>query len=306
MKLLIYGAGVIGCLYAALFSKAGYNITIYARGKRLESLEKEGLLYWNGDEIHSANVTIINKLHKNDTYDYIFLTVRENQLHQALVELKDNNSPNIVTMVNSLEKYAIWEELCGKGRIIPAFPGAGGSFEGNVLNATLTPWIVQPTTFAEISGKNTKRLQKLAAIFRKSKIPYQIVKDMHAWQLCHLAMVIPIADAYYEADDPKNAGKNFKLMSKTAKRMKRNYRILHRIGYTLSPKKMNLFRLVPDSILSIALSIIFQSNFGNMFMYQHSMKAQDEMRELHQQFYRYIKKQKSEYKKMELVMKKLI
>ena len=119
MKLLIYGAGVIGCLYAALFSKAGYNTTIYARGKRLESLEKEGLLYWNGDEIHSANVTIINKLHKNDTYDYIFLTVRENQLHQALVELKDNNSPNIVTMVNSLEKYAIWEELCGKGRIIP-------------------------------------------------------------------------------------------------------------------------------------------------------------------------------------------
>ena len=91
MKLLIYGAGVIGCLYAALFSKAGYNTTIYARGKRLESLEKEGLLYWNGDEIHSANVTIINKLHKNDTYDYIFLTVRENQLHQALVELKAIN-----------------------------------------------------------------------------------------------------------------------------------------------------------------------------------------------------------------------
>ena len=29
MKLLIYGAGVIGCLYAALFSKAGYNTTIY-------------------------------------------------------------------------------------------------------------------------------------------------------------------------------------------------------------------------------------------------------------------------------------
>ena len=23
---------------------------------------------------------------------------------------------------------------------------------------------------------------------------------MHMWQLCHLAMVVPIADAYYEAD----------------------------------------------------------------------------------------------------------
>lgn len=78
MRILIYGAGVIGCLYATLFSKAGYNTTIYARGKRLESLEKDGLLYQNGDEINSANVTVINKLHKDDIFDYIFLTVREN------------------------------------------------------------------------------------------------------------------------------------------------------------------------------------------------------------------------------------
>jgi ketopantoate reductase (EC 1.1.1.169) len=39
---------------------------------------------------------------------------------------------------------------------------------------------------------------------------------MHAWQICHLAMVVPIADAYDEADDPKNAGKDSVLMRKTA------------------------------------------------------------------------------------------
>ena len=33
MKLLIYGAGVIGCLYAALFGEAGYDTYVYARGK---------------------------------------------------------------------------------------------------------------------------------------------------------------------------------------------------------------------------------------------------------------------------------
>lgn len=45
MRLLIYGAGVIGCFYAALFCEAGYDTTIYARGERLESLKKNGLLY---------------------------------------------------------------------------------------------------------------------------------------------------------------------------------------------------------------------------------------------------------------------
>ena len=45
MRILIYGAGVIGSLYAALFAEAGYDTNIYARGKRLEFLKKNGLLY---------------------------------------------------------------------------------------------------------------------------------------------------------------------------------------------------------------------------------------------------------------------
>ena len=40
MRILIYGAGVIGSLYAVLFAEAGYDTSIYARGKRLELLKK--------------------------------------------------------------------------------------------------------------------------------------------------------------------------------------------------------------------------------------------------------------------------
>ncbi len=45
MRILIYGAGVIGSLYAVLFAETGYDTSIYARGKRLEFLKKNGLLY---------------------------------------------------------------------------------------------------------------------------------------------------------------------------------------------------------------------------------------------------------------------
>ena len=99
----------------------------------------------------------------------------------ALKELKNNRSSNIVMMVNTLEKYDVWEEICGKGRIIPAFPSSGGGFEGNVLKTALTPRIIQSTTFGEISGNESKRLSQLAVIFEKAHIPYQIVKDMHQW-----------------------------------------------------------------------------------------------------------------------------
>ena len=39
MKILIYGAGVIGSLYAVLFSKSrNTDVSVYARGKRLEEV----------------------------------------------------------------------------------------------------------------------------------------------------------------------------------------------------------------------------------------------------------------------------
>ena len=292
MRILMYGAGVIGCLYATLFSKAGFDTTIYARGRRLESFKQNGLLYFKNKKIKKVKVNIIDKVEANDIYDFVFLTVKSNQVHTALEELKNNNSPNIVTMLNTLEKYNTWEEICGKGRIIPAFPGAGGSFEGNILNAKLTPNIIQVTTFGEISGSKSERIFQLASIFKRSYIPYKIEKDMHAWQLCHLAMIVPIADAYYKASVPEKAGEDRELMRKTAITIKKNLDSLHKLGVTLTPKKMKVLHRLPVQILSIGLRFTFQSEFGNTFMYQHSMKALDEMKELHNQFYSYIGSEK--------------
>lgn len=201
---------------------------------------------------------------RDDKYDFIFLMVKENQVHTALKELSLNISPDIIIIVNTLESYITWKELCGKGCVILAFPGAGGSFDNGILKAAPTPWIIQPTTFFEIDGSKTKRLFKLAELLKKSEIPYQIIKDMHQWQLCHLAMVVLIADAYYEAQNPKEVWRECEIMTKTAKRMKRNFNLLYDSGIALSPRKMNIFRYLPIFILKKGLTLIFTSNFGNV------------------------------------------
>lgn len=283
--MLIYGAGVIGSLYAALISKTGMDVTVYARGKRLQILQTKGLLYRENGQTHKANVNVISTLGENDRYDFIFLTVREDQLMTALAELKDNISPTIVTMVNSLDTYESWERICGKGRILPAFPGAGGSIDRDILNAGLTPRIIQPTTL----GKTDGRERTLAEVFKRAHIPYQIVDDMHNWQICHLGMVVPIADAYYESDDPEHAGEDRALMRKIAVQIRDNFRRIKSLSIRLSPMKMNVFLVLPVKILAMILGLTFRSEFGNRFMYQHSMKAPDEMRKLHEQFYTYIK-----------------
>ena len=284
MRILIFGAGVIGSLYGALLAEAGHDVSVYARGLRLESLKRDGLQYKYKGKIKTAPIKVLSTIEPDDRNDLILLTVRENQLHAALEELRQNVSPTIVTMVNSLETYDKWEAICGEGRIIPAFPGAGGGFDGNVLDAALTSRLIQPTTIGKADGRE----RALARVLHRAKIPCQIVPDMHAWQLCHLAMVVPIADAYYEAADPKHAGRDAALMRKTAKQIRDNLDAIAARKIRLSPGKMQAFRLLPTPLVGWILGFVFQSSFGDRFMYRHSMKAPDEMRQLHEQFYRWL------------------
>ena len=71
MRILIYGASVLGSLYAALLAKAGYDISIYARGKRLEVLKNNGLLYKKDQSIIKAEIKILGKVPNDDMYDYV-------------------------------------------------------------------------------------------------------------------------------------------------------------------------------------------------------------------------------------------
>jgi len=290
MRILIYGAGVIGSTYAVYLSRSGCEVTVLARGHRLEALCQKGLLYRNGKAVLKAEVRFMEQLPSDDRYDYIFLTVRAGQVRHALEQLKDNISPTIVTMVNSLEDYSEWEDICGKGRILPAFPGAGGSIRDGILDAGLTPRLIQPTTFAEIDGSRTKRIDALKRILTRAGIPCQIVPDMHAWQICHLAMVVPLADAYYMVADPKAVHRDKAVMRKTAQTLYDNFAQLKSRGDAISPPKLNLFRLCSVGLMVRILPFVDNSAFGDRFMYQHAMKAKEEMEQLHQVFYGYLHK----------------
>ncbi len=57
MRILIYGAGVIGSLYAVLFAEAGYDTNIYAGGKRLGALRNNGLKYKKNQEINPKELS---------------------------------------------------------------------------------------------------------------------------------------------------------------------------------------------------------------------------------------------------------
>ena len=105
MRILIYGAGVIGSLYAALFAEAGYDTTIYARGKRLEALRNNGLQYKKNQEVIKAEVRIFGELPNDDIYDFVLLTVRE---HIRILQISEACRKAGKSANEEGQNYLIW------------------------------------------------------------------------------------------------------------------------------------------------------------------------------------------------------
>lgn len=64
MKILIYGAGVLGSLCVARLQSAGQEVWLLARGQRLEDLRQHGLVLENmvTDERSEMKVNVLETL----------------------------------------------------------------------------------------------------------------------------------------------------------------------------------------------------------------------------------------------------
>ena len=257
-KILIFGTGVIGSIYAVKFAAAGHDVFVYARGNRLQSLKSKGLLYnENNISIKKASVTILDKLKPTDIFDFVFVPIRYEQIETALTELAKNSSPNIVTMVNNPKGYGKWEKIIGKGRLILAFAGAGGKIDDGVLHYAFTPKIVQSTTFGEADGIITDRIRVLAEIFKSCRIPYSISKNMDAWQKSHIALVVPLSNAiYFDGGNNYTTARNKKAVRMMSVTLKKYFNALKAKGIPITPPKLNIFRICPLWIMDISLKII--------------------------------------------------
>ena len=86
MKILVFGAGVLGCNLARNFFRAGKDVTLLARGKWGESIQKNGLRIKDkfSPRMSVSRIPVTAELKAEDKYDVIFVVLRYTQLDAIL------------------------------------------------------------------------------------------------------------------------------------------------------------------------------------------------------------------------------
>lgn len=289
LKILIYGAGVIGSVFAGKLALAGNDVTVLARGKRFEELKSDGIVLVNPKtkKVEQATVYVIDTLLPNDLYDYIIVVMQRTQVDPILSVLSQNCSKSIVFVVNTASGYDKWVTAIGEDRLMLGFPSAGGERKDGKVYYFIGKGIqraFQTTTFGEYSGERTCRVETLIRLFNHAKIPSVFCNDMDSWQKTHVALVTNIANALYGFDcDNFKLGRSFKDVKQMIRGIKEGRQVLRKNGVNPTPQKIMWFDL-PTSVLSVCFSIFMKTKLAETTMAKHCVVAKSEMILLQQEF----------------------
>ncbi len=290
MRILVYGAGVIGGIFAGKLYEAGHDVTMLARGNRYVELAKDGLIL---EDVYTkkrtvSKINMIEKLEQDDCYDYILVVMQKNHVGSVLASLKENCSPNIVFVVNNALGYEKWANSVGGDRLMIGFPSAGGErTDKGIVRYFVGKGIIrlfQTTTFGEYDGTKSKRVQKLIEAFNQAGIPSVFCHNMDAWQKHHVAIVTCIANALYKYDGNNyQMAKSFEDVRLMLRGIKEGFSALKALGYSITPLKLNYF-LLPNALLLLIFKPLMGTKLAEITMSKHAMAAINEMKCLQDEF----------------------
>jgi len=107
MKFLIAGAGAIGGYLGARLARAGYDVTLFARGPHLQAMQDRGLRVISADGDFEAHPRIIGNLEEAGPMDVIFLGVKAHGLTQLAPEVQPLIGEN-TTVVSTQNGIPWW------------------------------------------------------------------------------------------------------------------------------------------------------------------------------------------------------
>ncbi|WP_339255353.1 2-dehydropantoate 2-reductase N-terminal domain-containing protein [Paenibacillus sp. FSL R5-0713] len=289
-RILIFGAGVIGSMYAIKFIEAGFDVTVFAHSNRYKSLRKNGLQYVEKGAVRSIEVNVIDTLEHDDVYDFIFVTVRYDRSESALFALKDNQSKNIITMTSNSIGFSSWLDIVGD-RLLPAFPGFGGQIKDEVLHARFLPRFIAATVFGEINGVVTERIENLAKLFKTAKLPYVIKKDMQSYLITH--SVSDIAMLSFLHSEHKIIDHKTARTRTTAHRitvtLKTYLRAIQQAGVSLDPPIFKMVLKFPNLLLDLFFMTWLRTKMvRDMMLPDYANNANNEILQLNNDLRRFL------------------
>lgn len=282
MRILVIGAGVIGSFNAARLAEGGHDVTLLARGRRLEQLREHGVVLENArtGERLVTRLPLVDHLDPYDVYDLAVVIVRRNQIPSVLPILEPaRRIPSILFLGNNAAGSDDLVEALGRDRVLTGMVNAGGEIQGHVVRYLWWPRL--PLQFSELSGQRTGRAAAIVHAFESAGLPARLTSDLDAFLKTHASGLPGFAGALYRAGGSVHVlARRPDLIRLMVRSMREALRALLRLGVPIKPAGTKLLLWIPLPILVLALRFFLDTNLAEVGGERHGNRASDEMKEI--------------------------
>lgn len=202
-KIAVVGIGGVGGYLAGMLGQVCPHLTLTARGKRKEALQKNGVILhsdYNGELVAKPEKVV--ETQELEEQDYIFICVKNYSLEKVCEELKHAVTENtvIIPVMNGVDPGERIRKYLGKGTVVDsliyivAFSNADAS-------------ITQQGKFARVclgiknaSDAQWEKVEKVAEIFDAANIDHQATREIEVeiWRKYILNCAYNVTTAYYD------------------------------------------------------------------------------------------------------------
>jgi 2-dehydropantoate 2-reductase len=192
MKILMFGAGVIGTIYGYALSKASNQVIHYVRPGKKKQLEKGvDISLMDGrfkparqDHIH-YDMNVVEDFKDAGHFDLLIASVRHYQLNTVLpIISKNTDSADVLIFNGNWEGIENVNRFIPKSRYLWGFPVAGGGYKDGKLDGAL----LDEVRIGEMGGTSTPRLERIKSMFEHAHIKVDIQPHMLHWLWVHFAI----------------------------------------------------------------------------------------------------------------------
>ncbi len=289
MKVLIYGAGVIGGQLCHALCACGNDVTVIARGAWAETLRTEGLrirhYIQRKDTVDQPRVVGVPDAER---YDIVFAVMQYRQMEQILPDLARINSPVVVLTGNNLSaaemEARILENSAGPKTVLFGFGSTAGTRENGRLTTVHTG-----DGRLTIGKAHEEAPEPVKAILRQafsgSKLSVVYSDNMDAWLKYHAAFILPVVYLCYKTgcDLKKSTGAERKLLLDAVRDA---YHLLMAMGYPVRPAKdeKTLEPGLSNAMVKLVIYWMSRTRLGALCTTEHCRHAPGEMGDLDEAF----------------------
>lgn len=291
MKILVYGAGPLGSLFAGRLQRGGNEVSLLARGRRLAALREHGVVEVDVQTGRRmvTQVDVVEALAPEDAYDLVLVVMRKNHALEILPVLAANRqTPNVLFLMNNAAGPGALVDALGKERVLIGFPNAAGSREGHEVHCLAgTEEEPTPVLFGEVDGRITERTRQVARMLGSGwGMAAEVRTDMDVWLKYHVALLMPaLVPALYAAGtDNYRLARTRDLLVLAVRGIREGFRVLQALGLPVTPSRFRILQWLPEPVLVLMLRRLLANELMETAMVAHAEAARDEMRHLADEF----------------------